>query len=481
VADASAESSRPDQAASDVGPESSAQPDAGRELSYGRGAALLSGLIAATGLLTYAFHSLAAHALGRDGYGAIGVLWAAVFLTASVIYRPVEQLLSRTIAERQAQGRSAGPALRVAATIQLVLAVAFVIVALALRGKIEGELLSGRTTLYWALVCAVIFYAASYFARGFLAGHGRFGLYGGLVLMESASRVVVAVLLVLGVAEGRNVAGIAIAVAPLLSLIVVPWALGGQVRKVSSSASVRSGSAGESEFKIAHGLGFAGAVLVIMFSEQMILNSGVLIVKIKTNSDDLAALIFAVLMIARAPLQLFQAVSTTLLPHLTRLMVREQEHLHKGAFGRSVRLTVLICLAFGAATTVGVLAFGPWAMRLLFGPEFNYDRLGLALIAAGMGLYLSATTLNQAVLAQGRARFAALSWASSAFFFVAFLLIAHMEEVREVEVAFIATACLLSSLLYLVYRRPLERTERPVRPGSLEELEAKLAAADEGS
>ena len=61
-----------------------------------------------------------------------------------------------------------------------------------------------------------------------------------------------------------------------------------------------------------------------MCSEQAILNSGVLIVKVQTGDDALAALIFAVLMIARAPLQLFQAVSTTLLPHLTRLLVREE-------------------------------------------------------------------------------------------------------------------------------------------------------------
>ena len=45
--------------------------------SYSRGAALLSALIGVTGLLTYAFHSIAAHTLGRDDYGSIGVLWAA--------------------------------------------------------------------------------------------------------------------------------------------------------------------------------------------------------------------------------------------------------------------------------------------------------------------------------------------------------------------------------------------------------------------
>jgi O-antigen/teichoic acid export membrane protein len=454
-------------------------PGADRETSYGKGARQLSALIGVTGLLTYAFHSLAAHELGAERYGVVGVLWAAVFLTASVIYRPVEQLLSRTIAEHQAHGRAAGHALRVAATIQLGLAVAFALVALILKDTIEDELFSGSTTLYWCLVAAVIFYAASYFARGFLAGQRRFGLYGGLVMMEATSRVVFGLLLVVGVLEGQNAAAVAIAAAPLLSLIVVPWALGQQVRRLAAPAG--SGENGGSDFTFARGLGFAGAVLVIMISEQAILNSGVLIVKLDTGDDELAALIFAVLMIARAPLQLFQAVSTTLLPHLTRLMVRERAGARDGAFGQSVRMTVLACLAFGAATVAGVLAVGPPAMELLFGSEFEYDRLGLALVAGGMGLYLAATTLNQAVLAQGRARLAASCWGVSAIFFVAFLLIADMKELREVEVAFIATATLLGSLLFATYRRRLELDERPVEPGSVEELEARLAAADEGS
>jgi O-antigen/teichoic acid export membrane protein len=445
--------------------------------SYGRGAALLSALIGVTGLLTYAFHSLAAHALGRDDYGLVAVLWAAVFLVASVIYRPVEQLLSRTLAERRAQGRQVGASLRVAATIQGGLVIVFVVAALLLRDPIQDELFSGSATLYWCLVAAVSFYAASYFARGFLAGEQRFGLYGGLVLMESASRVVFGVLLIAGVIDGPDAAAIGIAAAPLLSLFVVPWALR---RHVARSAEPPAPSdTAEPEMTLAHGLGFAGAVLVIMVSEQAILNSGVLIVKADTGDDALAALIFAVLMIARAPLQLFQAVSTTLLPHLTRLLVREGEG-HAGDFGRSVRLTVAACLAFGGATVVGVLAVGPPVMRLLFGSEFDYDRLGLAMVAAGMGLYLSATTVNQAVLAQGRARLAAASWAAAAVFFVGFLLVAHMEEVREVEVAFLATAGLLSALLYVVYRRPVAG-EQHIRPGSTEEMEAILAAADEGS
>ena len=356
----------------------------------------------------------------------------------------------------------------------------FVAIALLLRDPIEDDLFSGDSTLYWCLLAAVTFYAASYFARGFLAGEQRFALYGGLVLMEASSRVVFVILLAVGVVDNENVAAIAIAAAPLLSLCVVPWALGRHVRRMAPVAEQAAGDSAEPEFTLSHGLGFAGAVLVIMCSEQAILNSGVLIVKVETGSDELAALIFAVLMIARAPLQLFQAVSTTLLPHLTRLLVSEEQDAGVDDFRRSVRLTVLACLAFGAVTVVGVLLVGPPVMRLLFGDEFDYDRIGLAMVAAGMGLYLSATTVNQAVLAQGRAPLAAASWAASAVFFVAFLLIASLEEVREVEVAFLVTAAVLSVLLYVAYRSAPD-PERRIRPGSTEELEVRLAAADEGS
>ena len=52
--------------------------------------------------------------------------------------------------------------------------------------------------------------------------------------MESASRVVFVVLLAIGVLDGENVAAIAIAAAPLLSLFVVPWALGRHVRRMTA-------------------------------------------------------------------------------------------------------------------------------------------------------------------------------------------------------------------------------------------------------
>src|ERR671935_862962 len=103
---------------------------------FGRAAGMLSVGIGSAGLLTYVYFSLASHKLSKLDYGEVVVLWSAVFVLMSILFRPVEQLLSRTIAERQAHGQPIGQPLRIAATIQLGLAAAFAACALALRGPL---------------------------------------------------------------------------------------------------------------------------------------------------------------------------------------------------------------------------------------------------------------------------------------------------------------------------------------------------------
>ena len=413
--------------------------------SYGRGAAILSLGIGATGLITFAYFSLASHSLAEDEYGRITLLWSAVFITVSVLYRPVEQLLSRTIADHDARGIGGTHHLRVAGTIQLALGVAFAGVALALRGPIEDDLFGGSSTLYWILVVAVIAYAASYFARGYLAGHHLFALYGGLVLMEASSRCLFALAVAIGIAEGQSAVALGMAAAPIVSLAVVPWALGRRMRAPAETS-------GETEFTLARGTGFALAVLLVMVAEQTFLNAGPLLVK--ATEDDggaaLAGFTFNVLLIARAPLQLFQSVQTSILPHLTRLRAGGEDD----PFARSVNLTLGAIAAFAAFVALVMLVGGPQVMDLLFGGDFDYERGGLVLIAAGMGLYLAAATLNQALLAHGWAGRSAACWVAAAVAFVLFLLLADFDDrVLQVEVAFVGAAALLAAALYALYRR----------------------------
>src|SRR4029453_5080807 len=97
-----------------------------------------------------------------------------------------------------------------------------------------------------------------------------------------------------------------------------------------------------------------------------------------------AGFIFNILMIARAPLQLFQAVTTALLPHLTRLQSEDNET----DFRASVRVTILGIAAFATVVAVAMLIAGPKLMQIAFGKNFTYERTDLLIVTVGMGLYL---------------------------------------------------------------------------------------------
>jgi O-antigen/teichoic acid export membrane protein len=350
---------------------------------YARGARILSVGIASTGIFTFAYFAVGSHVLPAAAYGAISLLWSVLFVVISIIYRPVEQLLSRTIADRRARGLARGHPLRVPLTVQGGFALTFLVVALALRGPIE-DAFDGSATLYWVFVGATLAYAASYFARGYLAGHQWFGLYGGLVLFESVSRFCFPVAVAVGIASG-----------------------------------------------------------------QALLNAAVLTVG-ATGTTALAGVVFNALLITRAPLQLFQSVQTSLLPHLSGLEATEG----RDAFARAIRVTILAIAGFAGAVAIGLLAIGPPVMDIVFASDASYGRVGLAVIALGMGFHLCAGTLNQAALARGRDRAAAGAWLVAAALFVAWMLLPAVDDqLVRAEVGYAGAAALLCALLAGLYAR----------------------------
>jgi O-antigen/teichoic acid export membrane protein len=442
--------------------------------SYGRRASLLSIGVGITGLITYLYFAIASHELSRDQYGQVAVLWSAVFIVVSILQRPVEQLLSRTVSENLAHATPIGHTVRVAATIQLGVAIGFDIVALALRTPIEDHLLHGNSTLYWIGVAAVTAYGASYFARGFLAGSHRLTIYALQIISESIARTAFPTAVALGIASGQTAVALGIVAAPTLSLMVVPFAFLRRFGRVSPSEEMRATAAAD-EFTLAHGSRFAAAVFLIMLSEQTFLNAGPLLVN-ATAGAAAAGYIFNVLMIARAPLQLFQAVQTSLLPHLTRLGSRGDEE----DFRASVGVTILAIACFAGVVALAMLIAGPELMQIAFGKNHSYERVDLVIVSVGMGLYLSAATLNQAALAKGQVRRASFCWIGCAVLFIVWTLVPLVDnDFHRVEIGYLGAATALCSLLYWLYRQPLLRREVRVEPGSTEEMELQLASADE--
>ena len=457
--------------------------------SYGRRASLLSIGVGITGLITYLYFAIASHELSREQYGQVAVLWASVFVVVSVLQRPVEQLLSRTVSENLAHDTPIGHTVRVAATIQLSVAVAFDVIALGLRGPIQDNLLRGNSTLYWIGVAAITAYGASYFARGFLAGSNRLTIYALLIICESVARTAFPAAVALGIASGQTAVAMGIVAAPTLSLIVVPFAFLRRFGGTAAAGGGPEGTPGErrpdgpspgdtaptDEFTLARGGRFAGGVFLIMLSEQTFMNAGIILTNASAGAAA-AGYIFNILMIARAPLQLFQAVQTSLLPHLTRLGSQGDE----ADFRDSIRVTILAIAGFSAIVALAMLVAGPHLMQIAFGNKHSYQRLGLVIVSIGMGLYLSAATLNQAALAKGQVRRASYCWMSCAVLFVIWVAVPIVpNEFHRVEFGYLGAAALLCSLLYWLYRQPLTTREARIKPGSTEEMELQLASADE--
>jgi len=324
--------------------------------------------------------------------------------------------------------------------------------------------------------------------------------------MESSSRICFAIAVAIGIASGQTAVALGIAAAPLVSLVVVPAAFA-SARRAPAGVGERAGArangpeaqpagldaalagpaggpqaapitadeadaalagpgtegvqetAAHEELSLRRSGGFAVWVSSIMLSEQTLLNAAVLTVDATSTSHVLAGIVFNVLLIARAPLQLFQAIQTSLLPHLTGL---ETTAGHE-AFARAIRVTVLAIAAFAAVVALGLLAVGPFALRhVFFGQVYDYGRWGLALIGVGMGLHLTSGALNQAALARDRARAAALCWMCAAVVFVAWMLTPAVgDELLRTEIGYAGATGLLAALLALLYRRGGRPDEAP--------------------
>ena len=167
-------------------------------------------------------------------------------------------------------------------------------------------------------------------------------------------------------------------------------------------------------------------------------------------------------MIARAPLQLFQAVSTSILPHLTSLHASDDR-------GQRARVPPARCgwccsaiAAFTALVVVVVLIAGPKLMQIAFSKKFTYDRARPAAgHRSGWASTSASVTVNQACVAQGQVRRAAVRWIGCA-------ALLHRLELRAAGQRRVPPGrdrlparppASSSALLYYVYRRPHERAE----------------------
>src|SRR5215213_1408366 len=330
----------------------------------GAGSVHIAVSFAVAGALTFSFQSLCTHALGKQGFAPLALLWSATFLTVQVLWIGATQTLGRYVAEREAQGTDWDQVVSSVRRWQIGLVVAFVLCAVLAGPLLTNELFEDPW-LTVAFIVAVVLYAPEYFRRGIFNGHRQSFRLGAQIVVESSGRVLIAAALLV---VGWGVFGpvIAIVLAPLIGVLAI--------RPVAVAPPEREGES----FSAWHAFRFDAQVSVLS-----------------------AALIFT-----RIPQYVLSPAIGALLPRASRVLSTEGGRV----FDRFVAKALGVVGIVGVLMVAGTWMFGEWGLRLFAGAEFDTSLAVLVALATMAAFYLLSDALNQGLFSLGQGRLAALGW-----------------------------------------------------------------------
>jgi O-antigen/teichoic acid export membrane protein len=406
--------------------------------------------LAVAGVTAYGFTVVAARALGATDYAPLSVLWAMVFVAGPGFFLPIEQEVSRALASRRVRRLGTGPVIRRAALFGALIALLLLVVMLVLSPWMVSNLFSGEWLLFVGLVLGMLGYCVEHLARGTYSGLGRFRPYSLVVGGEALLRFLICVLLAMASVTYAGWYGLALGIAPICAVL---FSLRGQHGMVTDGPD-----APWSELSTALGALLAGSVLAML-----LVNGGPIAMQILAGEDqqELVSQFFTAVIIARIPLFLFQAVQAALLPKLSGLASAGRFDEFRIGF----RKLVVVVAGVGGVAVVFAFAIGPWAIRLLYGPEFDLGHRTVGLLAAGSVLFMLAQAMAQAVIALGGHTRMAFCWLAAVITFVVVTALGSDLYLR-VEMGLLvgsAVACLGMAVLV----RQLVRSGASVHTGDL--------------
>jgi O-antigen/teichoic acid export membrane protein len=396
-----------------------------------------------SGITAYGFQILAFRGLSKADYAALNGLWIFVFVVAPGFFLPLEQEVSRAVADRRSRDIGGGPVVRKAAIAGIALTTGLIALTLVCAAlfPLSERLFHDQNVLLLCFVIALATYAVQHLTRGTLSGNGRFGPYGMILAVEGIMRVLPLIVLVALGIEDLVWYGLALAVPPLIAALV---ALRGQHHLMDPGPEAEW-----SELSTNLTLLFLGSLAAQALSYAAAL--GAIVLANGKQEREMAADFIVGFFLARIPILLFQAVQAALLPKLAGLAGSGQH----ADFRSGLRKLVVIVVGIGVLGVLGGITIGPEVGKILFGDSFHLDRVDLGLLFAGSAAFILALTLAQALIAlQGHGR-ALIAWVLGLVGVIAGIAATSGSEfLNRVEVGFLAgcTAAAITMALLLLTR-----------------------------
>jgi len=401
----------------------------------------VAGALLIGGIATYAFFKIGTWAVGgEDQFSSISSLWFATFALAPGFFIPLEQELGRALAHRRAVGEGGQPVVARVARLGAILAAIVVLAILCLSPLIVTSYFDGDWVMLAALVIGFAAYAPAHVARGICSGSGRFRSYAVILGTDGVVRILLCVALAVVGVSATGPYGFAVALAPLVGVIVV-----------YSRGNLRTAPGPEATWKeVTPNLGWL--LLGSVFGAAL-LNAGPIAITLLVGDNEadkaLATQFAYAVLLARIPLFMFQAVQAALLPRLSRLAAKGE----LDEFQSGLKRLLLVVLGIGIVGTVGALLLGPFVIDVVFGADDITGRT-LAILALGSAFYMVALALAQAVIALKGHELVAVGWILGVIAFLLATWLSSDDVFRRVEIGLAVSsfASMVTFALCLQYK-----------------------------
>ncbi len=376
------------------------------------------GLIGALG--AYLFQVYGGRALGAEAFAPISVLWTTFFLLATVLLVPLEQYVTREVS----RGRSAIPGdLPAILAITVVGAVAGAVFVTLTR----ESLFEGRWVFVLQMALIILGSGVFFVAKGILAGRRRFGAVGWVLIVESAARLVAAVLLVSWVTSSVSL-GWAMVLGPLAVLGLGFWRHDTGDRATPPTPPGR----------------FLTSYVGGTTSAQLLLGGAPLAVAALGASPAMVSVVFVTFTLFRAPLTLIFSLQGRILPMLVGM---------HGSDDASGLRRIGLVVGVGAAVLAVIGGVGPQVVTALYGEEFTPGATVAMLAAAGIVVASGAQIAGQVLVARARTGRLALAWLAGLLVAIVVLALSSGTPDLRVAIAFVVgEAVALVVVLAQVFR-----------------------------
>jgi O-antigen/teichoic acid export membrane protein len=400
------------------------------------------GLLVA-GLSAYAFLALTGRVLSENERAPLGALWSMVFLLGPGLFLPLEQEVSRALAERRARNLGGAPVVRRAATIGVGLVLGVLVILIATARWSVDELFDHQLLLLVGLALGLVGALAGHLTRGCLSGTAHFKGYGTFMGADGVIRFLACVPFALIGVQTAGWYGVAIGIAGLLAVPVALRVERPELKPGPESAWSEVSSA-------------LGWLLVASLFAFTLMNIGPVVVKLLATDaqNEVAGYFLSAVVVARVPLYLFQAIQASLLPKLTALAAAGRV----GDFRAGLRRLLIMVAGLAVAGSAVGYVMGPLAVKIMAGADVVVSNRTMGLLALGSGFYMLVLALAQAVIALGGHREQTIGWAAGVVAFGPTVVFISDDLFLRVElgllagsaVAFVVMAALVVFRLALV-------------------------------